>query len=68
MLARCITQESPVLILDETMNHLDMKIQSEFMDYLMKWWEKPVKLNQTREYKPIIIGVYHDTNIAALYS
>lgn len=65
MLARCMAQESPVLILDEPMNHLDMKIQSEFMDYLMKWREKPVKMDQKREYKPTIIGVFHDINIAA---
>ena len=65
MLARCIAQESPVLILDEPMNHLDMKIQSEFIDYLLKWREKPVKMDGKREYKPTIIGVFHDINIAA---
>lgn len=65
MLARCIAQESPVLILDEPMNHLDMKIQSEFLDYLMKWREKPVRMPGMREYAPTIIGVFHDINTAA---
>ena len=65
MLARCMAQESPVLILDEPMNHLDMKVQSEFIDYLLKWREKPVMMEGGREYAPTIIGVFHDINIAA---
>lgn len=65
MLARCMAQESPVLILDEPMNHLDMKVQSEFIDYLLKWREKPVMMEGGRAYAPTIIGVFHDINIAA---
>ena len=65
MLARCIAQQSPVLILDEPMNHLDMKVQSELMEYLMKWRMQPVRTDQNREYQPTIIGVFHDINTAA---
>jgi iron complex transport system ATP-binding protein len=43
MLARCIAQKTPVLILDEPMNHLDMKVQSELMDYLSDWRKKRCK-------------------------
>ena len=64
MLARCIAQESPVMILDEPLNHLDMKIQSELIDYLLRWREKPVKTDRG-EYQPTMIGVFHDLNIAA---
>ena len=65
MLARCIAQQSPVLILDEPMNHLDMKVQSELTEYLMKWRTQPVRTESGREYKPTIIGVFHDINTAA---
>ena len=65
MLARCIAQGSPVIILDEPLNHLDMKIQSEFIEYLFRWREKPVRTNRGQEYRPTIIGVFHDINITA---
>ena len=65
MLARCIAHQSPVLILDEPMNHLDMKVQSELTEYLMKWRTQPVRTESGREYKPTIIGVFHDINTAA---
>jgi iron complex transport system ATP-binding protein len=65
MLARCIAQESPVMILDEPLNHLDMKIQSEFIDYLLRWREKSVRTDRGEEYQPTMIGVFHDLNIAA---
>ena len=55
MLARCIAQDSPVLILDEPMNHLDMKVQSEFMEYLIKWREKTIKIDNNSEHLPTII-------------
>ena len=64
MLARCMAQESPVLILDEPMNHLDLKVQSELMDYLFAWREKPVKTDGGRTYQPTVIGVFHDVNLA----
>ncbi|WP_029319149.1 ABC transporter ATP-binding protein [Butyrivibrio sp. AE3004] len=64
MLARCIAQGSPVMILDEPMNHIDMKIQAELFDYLLEWRQKPVKMVGKREYKPTIIGVFHDINVA----
>lgn len=65
MLARCIAQKSPVLILDEPMNHLDLKVQSELTEYLIRWREKPVKMEGKGEYRPTIIGVFHDIIMAA---
>ena len=65
MLARCIAQESPVMILDEPMNHLDMRIQSELIEYLFRWRERPVGRDQGEVYQPTIIGVFHDISITA---
>ena len=52
-------------MLDEPMNHLDMKVQSEFLEFLMKWREKPVRMHGERFCRPTLIGVFHDINIAA---
>ena len=65
MLARCMAQKSPVLILDEPMNHLDLKVQSELMEYLIRWRQKPLKMEGKGEYRPTIIGVFHDISMAA---
>jgi iron complex transport system ATP-binding protein len=64
-LARAIAQKSPILLLDEPMNHLDLKVQAEFLDYLNDWREKEITLPDGRTYKPTIIGVFHDISIAA---
>ncbi|MBE5858939.1 MAG: ABC transporter ATP-binding protein [Butyrivibrio sp.] len=65
MLARCIAQRSPVILLDEPMNHLDLKVQAEFMHYLNEWKRNGVAWADGKKYMPTIIGVFHDINIAA---
>ncbi len=65
MLARCMAQQSPILILDEPMNHLDMKVQSELMDYLEDWRKKPVVMPDGKSFMPTMICVFHDLFLAA---
>ncbi len=65
MLARCMAQKSPILILDEPMNHLDMKVQSELMDYLEDWRNNPVVMADGKSYMPTMICVFHELFLAA---
>ncbi len=65
MLARCIAQRCPILMLDEPMNHLDLKIQAEFMEYLANWRTTTLTMPDNKAYKPTVIGVFHDLNTAA---
>ncbi|MCR4671736.1 MAG: ABC transporter ATP-binding protein [Lachnospiraceae bacterium] len=58
-LGRCLAQESPVLLLDEPMNHLDIKAQSELTDHLQEW--------RSRQGHSLV-GVYHDIRMAARLS
>jgi len=54
-LAQTLAQDPDVILLDEPMNHLDMKHQVELVDYLKAWAK-----SQGRA----IIGVFHDINLA----
>ena len=54
-LARTFAQDSPILILDEPNNHLDLKVVSELAGYLKNWSE---------EKSHTLIGVYHDITLA----
>ncbi|MCR5801193.1 MAG: ABC transporter ATP-binding protein [Lachnospiraceae bacterium] len=54
-LARTFAQETPILMLDEPMNHLDLKVQAELSEYLKEWGQ---------EEGHTLIGVYHDINLA----
>ena len=63
-LARAIAQKSPILLLDEPMNHLDQKVQAEFLEYLAGWREKGISFSENETYKPTIIGVFHDISVA----
>jgi iron complex transport system ATP-binding protein len=54
-LARTLAQNPDLILLDEPGNHLDLKHQIEFLDYLKSW---------ARENNKTIIGVFHDLNIA----
>ena len=54
-LARTFAQGSPVLMLDEPNNHLDLKVQSELAGYLKEWCAQP---------DHTLIGVYHDIPLA----
>jgi iron complex transport system ATP-binding protein len=54
MLARALTQQSPVLVLDEPSNHLDIKHQLELM-------------STVRGLGRTVIAALHDLNLAAQY-
>ena len=59
IIAQALVQDTPIILLDEPISHLDINFQIEIMDLFYK-------LN-TDEGKTII-GVFHDINLAANYS
>jgi len=58
ILARALAQEPKVLLLDEPTTHLDINHQIEILSLIKR-------LN--KEEKTIVIAVFHDLNLAALY-
>ena len=54
-LARTLAQEPSVILLDEPTSHLDLKYQTELMDYLKNWGQQPGHT---------VVGVLHDINLA----
>lgn len=58
IIARALTQEPKVLLLDEPTSHLDINYQVEILDLIKKLRE---------ERKLTIIAVFHDLNLAARY-
>ncbi|MBU2617904.1 MAG: ABC transporter ATP-binding protein, partial [Euryarchaeota archaeon] len=58
ILARALAQEAKVLLLDEPTTHLDINHQIEILNLIKR-------LN--KEEKMIVIAVFHDLNLAALY-
>jgi iron complex transport system ATP-binding protein len=58
IIARALTQQPKVLLLDEPTSHLDISNQLEIMDLLKQL---------CIEKKLLIVGVFHDFNLAARY-
>ena len=67
LLARTIAQSTPIMLLDEPMNHLDLKFQNELLSFLETWSKRTTNVENT-EYKNTVISVFHDINIASQVS
>lgn len=64
-LARCLAQETPIILLDEPTNHLDLRYQNELMEYLSAWEKGTTTLPDGTVCQNTLIGVYHDIGLAA---
>lgn len=62
-LARTFAQQTPVLLLDEPMNFLDLKYQAELSRLLIEWSEGETA-GPDGNYKNTLVGVYHDISLA----
>lgn len=59
IIAQALSQNTPIVLLDEPTSHLDINFQLEIMNL---FYELNQKENKT------VIGVFHDINLAANYS
>lgn len=67
-LARTLAQKTPVMLLDEPMNHLDIKYIKEISDLLTEWSEGTTLMPDGREVRNTLIGVWHDLSMARIMS
>lgn len=58
-LARTMAQDTPVMLLDEPANHLDLQYKKELIDYLKEWDAVPGHTS---------VGVFHDISLAISYA
>ncbi len=62
-LARVFAQQTPIILLDEPMNFLDLKYRTELMEYLMRWKQGHTEVDGI-SYQNTLIGVHHDLSLA----
>lgn len=59
LLARALTQDAPILLLDEPTSHLDIAHQLELLDRLQRW---------RRGAERCVVAAMHDLNLATRYA
>lgn len=59
LLARALTQDAPILLLDEPTAHLDVAHQLELLDRMARWRERGERC---------VVAAMHDLNLAARYA
>ena len=64
LLARTFAQQTPIVLLDEPGNNLDVRFRAELTDYLAKWLEGTTEAGG-KQIKNTLIGVFHDLGEAA---
>ncbi|MBO4460394.1 MAG: ABC transporter ATP-binding protein [Clostridiales bacterium] len=67
-LARTLAQRAPIMLLDEPMNHLDIKYIKEISDLLLEWSEGTTVTPGGVTMKNTLIGVWHDISMARIMS
>ncbi|MBP5654790.1 MAG: ABC transporter ATP-binding protein [Clostridiales bacterium] len=67
-LARTLAQRTPVLLLDEPLNHLDVRFTKEISDVLLEWASGSTVTSDGTAHKNTLIGVYHDISMARMMS
>ena len=67
-LARTLAQRAPIMLLDEPMNHLDIKYIKEISDLLLEWSEGTTVTPDGVTMKNTLIGVWHDISMARIMS
>ena len=58
-LARTFAQEPQIILLDEPMNHLDLRCQAKLLKSLRDW---------TADRKRCVVGVFHDISLALAFA